>query len=1422
METAEIMGNRSLGICLGASTLSIAEMVDGNIKGSRIPHSGNIGDIVQRVIGEALPARVGVTGRKFRELMTLGSISEPEAVELAFGRIRSQYPDTDCILSAGSESILLYNLDRQGRIRSVVTGNKCASGTGEFFLQQLKRMDLEVQGAIDMAADSEPYDIAHRCSVFSKSDCTHALNKGVEKGRVTAGLCRMMAIKMVELLRSAKSSCAMVIGGISQNSVAMDYLKGFYPQTSIPEEAPWFEAMGAMVWAQQNGPVTVDPGKLVKTSYHPFTALPDLKSGRTKVRLKDAEPAAITGGQHIIGLDVGSTTTKAVLMSSNDRAVVASVYLRTLGDPVGASRKCYQALRDQVPEDLPVSIEGLGVTGSGRRIAGLHGLTENVTNEIIAHAAAAVHYDPDVETIFEIGGQDAKYTCITNGVPTDYAMNEACSAGTGSFLEEASFESFDVKTSQIADIALKSGSPLNFNDQCSAFIGSDIKTAIQTGATREDCVAGLIYSVCMNYMNRVKGNRPVGKKIFMQGGVCYNEAVPLAMAILCGREVIVPPDPGLMGAFGAALVTLDRIEKNISLKQTFDLSELASREIEQGKPFECAGGREKCDRKCVINRYSLQGRTYAFGGACDKYYNLGAAGAHESGPDLVTRREELVMDRFTPDGTAVEERAVGIPVSLYSSTAYPLYSHFFTNLGLRVIKGSEADPEGMEEAASSFCLPVLQSHGFVKALIRQEPDFIFIPHVKNAYLKEGGDINCTCPLVQGEPYYLRAAFHEELEQKLLTCVLDFRQPGKLREAFVHIGIRLGFSNEKSSEAFDLAWLVFMALHREMNELGQQQLAEMDKNETAIVMFGRSYNAFTRLGNMGIPRKFSSRGHRVIPFDFLTLGENGSTPVEKMYWASGQGILQAARMVRENPNLFGVYITNFSCGPDSFILERFRNIMGQKPFLTLELDAHTADAGVDTRVEAFLDVVRGYGGSGIAPDVDDESRFARIEMGDDGLKVRTSDNRSLKLTHPEVHMLIPSMGETGSKCLAAVMRHFGIRTTALDPPDRDVMALGKNATSCKECLPYTLTTGSLLQYLRENDTSRETQVYFMPEAGGPCRFGQFNVSMGELIAGSGIHNVAMLSLTCENGYAGMPLSFTRRAILAMVIADGLDDVCAGILALAKDREDALEAFELCRDRIEHGLETRSRSGILSLLADEMKKLSRFAGSTCIEDATRITLAGEIYVRKDGFSRQNLVEKLAQNGIVTRTVPVYEWLLYILYCTALGITEEATWWNRIMARLKSLFVVWTERAANNRLRLSGFYSGHGVDMGHLMETGGSLINPELVGEAILTVSTALKEVGDETHGVITLGPFGCMPSRIAESILHHRGQTDKPGFSLNRGEFWARNMDRFTLPYLHLETDGSTFPQLVEARIESFVLSAHRLKKEMDTIKDNAEG
>ena len=730
------------GICIGASTITwvhVTGQPNGTVQldqSGALSHEGNPQQVLRNLFEQGtLPStgRMAATGRRLRHHVALSSVPEPEAVEYAYRHHFNGNPDgPGTVVSAGGETFMVYRMDPAGRVSDVRTGNKCASGTGEFFLQQLKRMDLSVDAALKIATLDKPYRVAGRCSVFCKSDCTHALNKGADKGHVVAGLCEMMAVKIQELLKTGAEGHVLLVGGSSANTVMTSFLREAGIAVKVPESGRVFEALGAALWAleRETKPIPA-PDALFSHAAMPFSLLAPLTESLPRVRfMKKARARAEVGDSCVIGLDVGSTTTKAVVVRRSDKAILAGCYLRTNGDPIAASRACHAELARQMAEQPTTVNAGLGVTGSGRRIAGLHAMTPAIINEIIAHARAAAHFDPEVDTLFEIGGQDAKYTHLTQGVASDYAMNEACSAGTGSFLEESAQEALHYRTEEIGEAALLGKRPPNFNDQCTAFIGSDIKTAIQNGLGREDIAAGLVYSICMNYLNRVKGNRSVGRKILMQGGVCYNRAIPAAMAALTGKEIIVPPEPGLMGAYGVALEVDAQIGMGLLKEGVFDLFELAGREVAYEEPFVCKGGREACDRKCSIRRIRVGGRVFPFGGACSKYEHVlsGSPEPDAEALDLVALRERLLFvtygTEWAEEGANTETRSfrqdqagepgmhaqnwhgtVGLNRSLMVNSLFPLYHAFFRHLGWRVVLPDAMDPEGCGTARRGVLPP---------------------------------------------------------------------------------------------------------------------------------------------------------------------------------------------------------------------------------------------------------------------------------------------------------------------------------------------------------------------------------------------------------------------------------------------------------------------------------------------------------------------------------------------------------------------------------------------------------------------------------------------------------------------------------------------------------------------------------------------
>ncbi len=1444
----------SIGICIGASTISIVHLQSPLSKRAKTPSAESRPSIISRftlshggdprkTLFEALAKvdlkradRIVATGRRFRRFVNLSTISEPEAVELAYRHSKPVDKSAPAIVSCGGETFMVYAMDDYGRISNVLTGNKCASGTGEFFIQQLRRMGATLEEAALWSSSEKPYDVSGRCSVFCKSDCTHAINKGIPKSRVTAGLCRMMANKVLELVKNIPKENIMIVGGSSLNGMMIKYLRQSLPGLIIPECANGFEALGAALWGLDNDtrPYPGDDSLIVKgaASFDRLDALKNFKHMVDFKTMKKGRPEA--GDDCILGLDVGSTTTKAILMRHDDDAIIASVYLYTNGDPIGASRECYMRLLDQVKKQTDpesISIIGLGVCGSGRQIAGLHALTDGVINEIIAHAAAAVHFDPEVDTLFEIGGQDAKYTYITSGVPSDYAMNEACSAGTGSFLAESAYETLNIPVEKIADVAILGDSPPNFNDQCAAFIASDIKTAIHEGIRHENVVAGLVYSICMNYTNRVKGNRPVGEKVFMQGGVCYNHAVPLAMAALSGKPIVVPPEPGLMGAYGVALEIKKRIHIGLLEKKRFDLEVLATREANYKSTFTCKGGKEKCDRGCEIAVIELEGQNYAFGGACNRYYNIRKKIKYDiHGLDLVSARERMVFEQFAPapgEGPPLKGR-VGINRSFLVDTYYPFYATFFREIGFEPVLPDSVSVEGMDKRNAAFCHPAEIAHGYFYSLLEHEPrvDYIFLPQVRGIPTTNNHPESHTCPFVQAEPYYLSTTYRKkiaELEQKGTIVLKPYINMIAGIEAsaatMIETAEQMGVSGPAATRALEKAISRQKACQDAMRSLGEQAIAqlEQDTENIAVVIFGRPYNAFVETANMGIPHKLASRGVQVIPLDFLPIEEEASK--RHMYWGMGQRILQAARYVKRHQQLFGTYITNFSCGPDSFLIGYFRDIMGLKPSLTLELDSHTADAGIETRIEAFLDIVSEYRQLLIGKQpVFSKGSFtpARTIVEKDVPKVVASSGDVLSMTDPRVKFLIPSMGRLGTELMAAVFRDAGFNVVHHPPADEAVLKTGRANTSCKECLPLILTTGKLLNYVYNEKDDDEVLVYFMASASGPCRFGQYSIFMEDLIKRLQIPDVAIFSLTSDNSYYGIEGSFNYyKAWWSIVISDFMEDARSMILANARDVSQGMEIFEAQWHLIVNAVEKGNFKSIRSQLDKSASILGDIPMKRPPSQVPTVLVTGEIFVRRDGLSRQYLTERLAEKGFAVICSPVSEWIHYTNYDAGVnGTPLGMTWKERLKSYLRQKLMKWHETKLSNSLSRSKLVHAKMADIFTVVENAKPYVSPKFSGEAVLTVGSALTEIASEVAGVIIIGPFGCMPNRISESILSEimtRADKLRTSNGSNGLEKVLSDMER--LPFLAIETDGSPYPQVIEAKLEAFCLHAERLHERM---------
>jgi predicted CoA-substrate-specific enzyme activase len=1156
---------------------------------------------------------------------------------------------------------------------------------------------------------------------------------------------------------------------------------------------------------------------LFKSSHIQFKRFKSLQTAQGRVTyLPSQKSKVVAGREYILGVDGGSTTTKACLIDIETNEVTASFYGRTHGDPVSALKNCLLEIKKQIREvigDGKINITLASTTGSSREILGVFLETPAVYNEIIAHAVGTSFYRDNIDTIFEIGGQDAKYVSLKNKVPIDYAMNEACSAGTGSFLEESAQGDLNIpEADQIGDIALAANQPLKFGEHCSAFINSDIRNAIQQGASREDITAGIVTSIVSNYLNRVVGNRTVGKNIVLQGGVAKNKAVPLAFAMLLDKDILVPPDPELMGCFGVGILAKQKVAEGFLAKAAYDLDQILATSIIHEKEFQC----KACDNFCPIRLLNVNGHKYMFGGRCNKYANIRKKKVFNEaeGIDYIEKRNDILFKECAPEPETLLKKkdfVVGIPRCFSIYTLWPLYSWFFHTLGVETFVSEEISHEGTARVESSYCFPAEIAHGAVQDIFNRKIDYIFLPHFRDMESYEKIAPANFCPITQSLPYYIKKAFPEIPDEKYLAPVVSFMYGiEKASEPFIVMAATLGFPESDAETAFNIAYEKQMECFARFSELGKQALDESRQAKRAVIaILGRPYNSFTADANMGIPRKYTSRGYSVIPFDILPFEDQSIYP--NMYWYYGQQDMKAGTLLKNEDNIFVTYISNFSCAPDSFMLHYLKWIMGTKPFLILELDSHTADAGVDTRIEAFLDIIEGY-----------RSNLTNIreERYDNGLRFINNPGEAIHIknditgekipikNNPRVKLLLSNMGRLSAELVGATIRGLGINAETMPVPDIYTLQMARNHASGKECLPSHLVLGSALKYL-SSEKYRKDEIYilFLPTTTGPCRTGQYFVFYENLFKDLRLENVLVFTMDSDNSYTELGSEFTKYAWWAVVIADYMKDVETSLRTCAADPAEAMRIYDQIWQKM-IGVAERDITKVLPVLEEIADTISRIPLARKMDDCPKVLIVGEIYVRRDDFAVDELIQQFSKHGIVGKVSNVAEWFYYCDFVRHYELKKKlnlAPWYRRVFAREFRDIINWkiehaykknVEKNIRNTLSVTGLVPHAPHDMQEIMKnTEKHFVGLELYSEISISSGVAATAMMDGYSGIVNISPFACLIGRVIEGLFTP----------------WARERK---YPAISIEIDGNLLPPNVLSKLEIFMLNVKRFRGKGD--------
>lgn len=945
------------GLEIGAVSIKwVQRNGSGNDQVSVLRHEGNPLKKLEDILKTARVAdmnSVVLTGNTVNAPISCHYRPEAECIEKSLSHFKLK---PDILLSLGGETFSLYTI-KNGKIKSMVSSSKCAAGTGEFIMQQFQRMGFSTEQGINACREGKPVDLATRCSVYCKSDATHKLNKGeCTKADVSRALILNLARKVHGMIELSKWPARKIViaGGVSNNEPFIDELTALCSNSDIValKESPYLEAFGAALFASEMTKTdTTNVQKPIINTMIRAESLSPLSNHENSVDYRVADRKGQTlfpGEPHILSVDAGSTTTKAVLFNVKRRTVGAKCYLRTLGNPIQATRDCINALLKQVGnEDIPV-IQA-AATGSAREMVSVFLNNCLSFNEILSHARAAREEMGHVDTVFEIGGQDSKFISFLNGIPVDYAMNEGCSAGTGSFLEESVSIDMGVHFTDVSQMALSSHDPKLFGERCAAFINTDLRSALQQGSLTRDVIAGLVYSIADNYTSRIVGTRTLGETIMFQGGVALNKAVALAMAAKTNRKIIVPPFPELMGCIGSALTAIDQMNEGLVDEKPYALDDLVKHDVEVKNTFQC----KACTNSCEIQNMQVHDALYPFGGLCSKFDGVRHKSTIKEGTDYIQVRNTLMFEEFGPKPLSSPRGTIGLPMALTSFELFPFYASLINELGYTVVLSEYSKP-GNTKTNAPICYPCEIAHGAVFDLINKGVDHIFMPYFIGFDDQTPFNRAYVCPSTAGLPDIIRAAFMDESHTFISPLInLSGDMIKATENEMAALGKLLGVKKQKAVDAFRKALAHYKLFCSQYKTLGKHILDEM-KNEPGVILAGRPYTVCSPDVNLALPRKIVSRGYHALPADMIPPAVEN--PYPDNVWRFTAQVTNAISWTRAHPNLYVCLLSSFSCIPDASMLHLIRKELSGNAFCYLEMDSHTAHAGIETRIGAFLDII----------------------------------------------------------------------------------------------------------------------------------------------------------------------------------------------------------------------------------------------------------------------------------------------------------------------------------------------------------------------------------------------------------------------------------------------------------------------------------
>ena len=1302
--------------------------------------------------------RAKITGSGAINLAKALGIPFVQEVVAVADALRREAPQTDVAIELGGEDakIIYFGTTLEERMNGV-----CAGGTGSFIDQMAALLQTDAAG-LDREAEKyqQIYPIAARCGVFAKTDIQPLINEGATKADLAASIFQAVVNQTISGLACGKPIRGHVafLGGplhfLPQLKVAFIRTLKLTDETAIdPPNSHLFAAMGAALdeTACEALPIASLIDRLTSGVEMAFELhrLPALFASQgdydafcarhARAVVEKGDLASYTGGC-FLGVDAGSTTTKLALIGERGE-LLWSYYANNQGSPIETAKRAVSALARELPESAHILRECS--TGYGEALLKAAFSLDEGEVETIAHCTAAAFFDPQVDCVLDIGGQDMKCIKLHNGSVDNVLLNEACSSGCGSFIENFA-ASLGYSAEDFAKEALFAPHPVDLGTRCTVFMNSNVKQAQKEGAGVPDISAGLAYSVIKNALYKViklADPSELGAHVVVQGGTFYNKAVLRAFERISGAEAVCPDISGLMGAFGAALIA--RSHYHGQETAMLPLAEIETLEYKT-QTLRCGG----CSNRCMLTVTRFPGgRRYTTGNRCEK--GAGNTDAHEKGADLFAYKRERLF-RYPPLAAEAAPRGeLGIPRVLNMYENYPFWATFFKALGFRVILSPLSDrrlyERGMESIPSeSECYPAKLAHGHVQWLIDEGVHTIFHPCVFFEHQETPDAQNhFNCPIVVSYPENLKnnveAAADGEVEY--LKPFLAFTSEKTVADRMARFcREQWGIPEKETRQAVSLAWAEQQRAKEDIRAEGARVLKKMrQEGRCGVVLAGRPYHLDPEI-NHGIPELIASYGLDVLTEDSLPIDFTPERPLRANdQWVYHSRLYTAAEFVRRCDGLELIQLNSFGCGLDAVTTDQVSEILegSNKLYTVLKIDEVNNLGAVRIRIRSLLAAMRIRREKGI---------YAHPQSAAYHRAAFTKKMRDEKWT-----LLAPQMSPIHFDVLEPMFAKHGYNVVLLKNDDRRAIDMGLKYVNNDACFPSITVVGQLMEAVTSGRYDTDHLALMMTQTGGCCRASNYVGFIRRALEKAGYGHIPVVSVNLNGMEKNEGFTLSKGLIMDAVHALVYGDLFMRCLyhvrpyELEKGSAEAIHQKwkEICVDSLVNPKTKWHYADVCRGIVADFDALP-------IDETLRkprVGIVGEILVKYMPLANNHLVELLEAEGAEAVVPDLLDFFNYSIYGRDFRHKNLGTSWKDSVVAKAGVEMLRRLRAP----ALEALEKSRRFEAPMPIEDVAKLAEPFLAignqyGEGWFLTGEMAELLTSGTPNIVCIQPFACLPNHV----------------------------------------------------------------------------